>query len=188
MALAARASPQDIFAERRYYYPSTSGEIGSMAGSSKTSRWGLSSFQEPPRKDLARELVDSSPTLTKPKRTPDNSRSRTTRDNVEGGTLPMKAKIKKRGDSAAGSTAEDGDEDDKVGVYMWEKGGKLVMEVLWGFKPRVMLERDANSLGRAPSFHYVWSRQESRVSDISEGFCVINTFAIALFHLPSVFS
>lgn len=42
----------------------------------------------------------------------------------------MKAKFKKRGSKKAGAHEEE-DEDEEVGVHMWERRGKLVMEVPW---------------------------------------------------------
>lgn len=51
-------------------------------------------------------------------------------DNVEGGTLPMKAKIKKRGDSAADISAQYGDEDEEVGITC----GRDVESWSWRFR------------------------------------------------------
>ena len=42
----------------------------------------------------------------------------------------MKAKVKKHDITGAGGNAED-DEDEEIGVHMWERRGKLVMEVPW---------------------------------------------------------
>ena len=130
MAVAARGIEKEGFAERRYHHPSTSGEKGSSAASSKTSRWGVNSLQERPNADSIRELVVPSPTLSRVHGTPQDSGSQTTHDRANDGRWPMKAKTKKHGAKGAGNNAEE-DEDDEIGVHMWEQRGKLVMEVPW---------------------------------------------------------
>lgn len=133
MAVAARGIEKEGFAERRYHHPSTSGEKGSSAASSKTSRWGVNSLQERPNADSTRELVVPSPTLSRDHGKPHDSGSQTTHDLANGGRWPIKAKVKKHGAKGAGDNIEE-DEDEEIGVHMWEQHGQMVMEVPW-FKP-----------------------------------------------------
>ena len=127
MAVAARGYQKESFAERRYHHPSIAGEKMSSAASSKTSRWGLESFQEPPKANSAKELVVPSPTLSRVQGTSNDSSSQNTHD---GGRWPMKEKVKKRGANEAGDRVQE-DEDEEIGVHMWENRGKLVMEIPW---------------------------------------------------------
>ena len=132
MAVAARGYQKENFAERRYHHPSTSVEKDASAASSKSSRWGLDSVQEPPNEGSAKELVVPPPTLSKVQGTTDDVGLQTMRDHTDGGRWPMKAKVKKHSAKGAAGTAEgDEDEDEEVGVHMWENRGKLVMEVPW---------------------------------------------------------
>ena len=128
MAVAARGVQKESFAERRYHHPSTTGEKVPSAASSKTSRWGLDSLNDPSRHGSAREIVVPSPTLSKVQGTAHDSGSRTTHDHTNGGWSAMKGRVKKHG--GQGHSAE-GDEDEEIGVHMWENRGKLVMEVPW---------------------------------------------------------
>ena len=115
MAVAARGTQKESFAERRYHHSSTSGERGVSAA-------------EPSKPESALDLVLPLPTLSKVQRTPDGSALRTTHDQTDGGRWPMNAKVKKRGSNGADNDAE---EDEEIGVHMWENNGKLVMEVPW---------------------------------------------------------
>ena len=132
MAVAARGVQKESFAERRYHRPSTtSGEkASSAAASSKTSRWGLDSLNEPSRHGSARarEVVVPSPTLSRARGTSHDSGPENTHGYAHGGKWPVKGSVKKRG---AGDHGAEEDEDEDIGVHMWEKGGKLVMEVPW---------------------------------------------------------
>ena len=132
MAVAARGVQKESFAERRYHHASTSGGKVPSAASSKTSRWGLDSLDELSRHGSARarEVVVPSPTLSRIQGTSHDSGSRTTHDDTNGGWSPMKGRVKKH--SVKGHSAEgDEDEDEDIGVHIWEKRGKLVMEVPW---------------------------------------------------------
>ena len=127
MAVAARGYQKESFAERRHHNPSTAGEKTSSAASSKTSRWGLESFQEPPKANSAKERVVPSPALSRVQGTSNDLTSQTKHDS---GNWPMKAKVKKRGANEARNSDQE-DEDEEIGVHMWENRGKLVMEVPW---------------------------------------------------------
>lgn len=133
MAVAARGVQKESFAERRYHHPSaTSGEkASSAAASSETSRWGLDSRDEPSRHGSARArlVVAPSPTLSRAQGTSHDSGPENTHGYAHGGRWPVKGSVKKRGAGDHGSAEEDEDED--IGVHMWEKRGKLVMEVPW---------------------------------------------------------
>lgn len=135
MAVAARGIRPETFAERRYHHPSStssSGEKGASlsAASGETSRRGPNPRSEPLKLDPAREPVAPPPTLPKAQRTPDGSALRAPRDHrSNGGRWPGKATVeKKRGTERADRDAE---EDEEIGLHMWENGGKWVMEVPW---------------------------------------------------------
>ena len=132
MAVAARGIQKERFAERRYHRASTLGDKRDTAANSKTSRWGIDSLQEPPDAQSTTEIVVPSPTLlSKAQRKSNGSDPRTQQHrNVDGGKWPMKAKVKKHGAMGAGGDAEE-DEEEEIGVHMWEKRGKLFMEVPW---------------------------------------------------------
>ena len=69
-------------------------------------------------------------TLAKGQSEANDEGPRTMHDDADdGGRWPMKAKMKKRGAEVAGGHAEEDEEE--IGVHMWEKRGKLVMEVPW---------------------------------------------------------
>lgn len=106
----------------------TSDERGSSAVSSKTSRWGLKSLQEPPKADSAHEPVMPLPTLSKVQGTPDGSDLQISHDGAHGGRWPMKAKVRKY---RAKGADDDAEEDEEIGVHMWENSGKLVTKVPW---------------------------------------------------------
>ena len=126
MAVAARGLKKESFAERRYHQdPDTSSSekrSATTAVSSKTSRWGLESDPEPLEPGSVDELVVPSPTLSRAKDAPN--------ERPEGGKWPKKAKVKKRGIKRARDGVEE-DEDEEIGVHMWERRGNLVMEIPW---------------------------------------------------------
>ena len=124
MALAVRRSRKEKFAERRYYH-FTSGEKKSSTASSKTSRWRLESY-EPVNADSAKDLLVLSPTV---QATPYGSAPQTLHDQTDGGRWLMKAKAVQRGTLGAGGDAEEEEEDEEIGVHMWEGRGKL--DVPW---------------------------------------------------------
>ena len=137
MAVAARGVQKETFAERRYHHPSTSGGKGSSAASSKTprlelesSRLGLESVREPSREDSVREIVMPSPTLSRIQGMPNGSDSQSTHDHAEVGRWPVKAKVKKHGAKRAGDDAEE-EEDEEIGVHMWDKRGNSMMVIPW---------------------------------------------------------
>ena len=124
MAVAARGIQKESFAERRYHHPSTSGEKDYLGASSKKSRQELS------KQDSVKELVLPSPTLSKVQGAHDSSSPHSNDDATDRGTQSMKAKLKKRGTNDVGGHVEE-DDDEEIGVHMWEKRGRLVMEVPW---------------------------------------------------------
>ena len=133
MAVAARGLQKESFAERRYHHPSLSGEKQLLAEGSKNLTWGLPSRQESAKADSVKELILPSPTLSKIHETRNGLASHPTHDPIDpidSETQLVKAKVKERGAKRAGKqSGEDGDEE--IGVHMWEKRGKLVMEVPW---------------------------------------------------------
>ena len=112
IAVAAQGFRKYSVANRRYYYPSTSG------ASSKSLRWGLNSVQGPVRADSDNELVMLWPTLSKAQRRPSGPDPETPHDLADGG-------VKKAGDTGPG------DEDEEIEVHMWERRGKLAMQIPW---------------------------------------------------------
>lgn len=133
MAVAARGVRKESFAERRYHRPFASvGGNDEEGASSRTLRSGLEFGEEPSsRGDSARELVVPSATLAKVGGISNDEGTRGRRDDADKGRWPMKAKVKKHGGKHNGGNAEDDDEDEEIGVHMWEKRGKLVIEVPW---------------------------------------------------------
>lgn len=133
MAVAARGLQKESFTERRYHHPSTSGGKDSSPGSSKPSMSGSEFLREPPKAiSSPAELVVPSPTLSKVQgKAADDLGPQTMHGNANGGKWPMKAKLKKRGTKRAGDDNAEEDEDEEIGVRMWENRGKLVMEVPW---------------------------------------------------------
>ena len=133
MAVAARGVKRPTFAERRYHQPSASVGGKDVSGaSSKTLRSGLESDEGSSSKgDSVRELVVPSPTLAKAKGIANDAGTQGWHDDAGEGRWLMKAKVKKHGGQRPGGNAEDEDEDEEIGVHMWERRGKLVMEVPW---------------------------------------------------------
>lgn len=129
MAVAARGLRKEGFAERRYHHPSASGEKDLSTTMNKSSRRGLQSLQEPLKAEPAEELVLPPPTLSKLQGTPDDSDSQTTRDHADGGRRPVTAKFRKYGPK--GTADNDEYDEEEIGVHLWEKRGKLVMDVPW---------------------------------------------------------
>ena len=139
MAVAARGLQKDTFAERRYHHhPSTLSEKYQYPrGGSESSRWGLNSAREQQRSDSVKELVIPSPTPSKANGTSNDTTSQSKGIFTDRGTVPVKAKFKKHGGELAdGNSKEDKDEEEEIGIHMWENRGKLVMEVPW-FKRQV---------------------------------------------------
>ena len=130
MAVAARGIQKENFAERRYHHPSIFGEKGSSAPSRRTLRWGLEYLPKAPKNDSARELMVPSPVLSKVQRTPGDFGSQITHDHIRVEEWPLKGTVKSHDAKVAGDGAGE-EEDDEIGVHMWEKGGKLVKEVPW---------------------------------------------------------
>ena len=132
MAVAARGIQKESFAERRYHRASTSGNKGETGASSKTSRWGMDSVREAPDAEATGEIVVPSPTLLSHAQGKSNGSDSQTQHHRTGdrGKWPMRAKVKKHGAKGAGDDPEE-DEEEEIGVHMWEKRGKLVMEVPW---------------------------------------------------------
>ena len=130
MAVTARGIHKDFFAEVRYHHPCTpAGRKGSTAASSKTWGWGLESPKTPAMADWARELPVPSPMWSKDRGASNHPGSECTRDHTNGRGWPWQSKAKKHG--AKGPYAAGEDEDEEIGVHMWEKGGKLIREVPW---------------------------------------------------------
>ena len=130
MAVAARGLQKESFAERRYHHPSLVDEKHLSTADSKSSKWGLSSHQNAAKADSFKELVVPSPTLSRAQETRTGLDSHPTHDPADHRTQPLKAMIKKRGGKGAGQHSE-ADGDEEIGVHMWEKRGKLFMEVPW---------------------------------------------------------
>lgn len=133
MAVTARGIHQDFFADRRYHHRGTfTGRKGSSttANSSKIWRFApLGSPRLPPAKDgstTTMELQLPSSAFPKAQRRPSDSVSQIAHDHADGGNWPFKAKVKQH---RVAEAAED--EDEEIGVHMWERGGKLIDEVPW---------------------------------------------------------
>ena len=71
-----------------------------------------------------------SPTLSKVQEMSNGFTSQAGQDHADGEKSPVKAKFKKSGARGIGKNDEH-DEEEEIGVHMWEKCGKLVMEVPW---------------------------------------------------------
>lgn len=78
---------------------------------------------------MTMELQLPLPALSRAQRTPNDSVSQIVHDHTGGGTWPLKSKVKNHG--AKGRIAEAEDEDEEIGVHMWERRGKLINEVPW---------------------------------------------------------
>ena len=134
MAVAARGVKREGFAERRYHrrFASVGRRDEEGGASSRTLRSGMDSNAGPASKgDSARELVVPEPTLAKVGGISNDEGTQGRHDDVDQGRWPMKAKVKKHGGKRTGGNPEDDDEDEEIGVHMWERRGKLVMEVPW---------------------------------------------------------
>ena len=131
MAVAARGIRRESFAERRYHHDESApwGSKDESRDSSKTSRWGLESHSKAPDNESVRELVLPSQTLSKAQAACTDTESQDSHQDSHSKKGAMKAVFKKRG--AKMSDGNEGDEDEEIGVHMWEKRGKLVMEVPW---------------------------------------------------------
>ena len=112
LVVAARGSRRFSVADRRYYYPSTSG------ASSKSLRWGLNSLQEPVKAYSDKKQVVPWPTFPKAHRTPSGSGPEILNDHADAGN-------KKVGDNRPG------EEDEEIEVHMWERHGKFAMQIPW---------------------------------------------------------
>ena len=111
MVVAARGSRKFSVADRRYYYPSTSG------ASSKSLRWGLNSLQEPAKAADKKQVVHW-PTFSEAHRTPSGPGPEILNGHADAGN-------KKPGDNRPG------DEDEEIEVHMWERRGKFAMQIPW---------------------------------------------------------
>lgn len=78
---------------------------------------------------MTMELQLPSPALSKTQRGPSDSASQIVHDYVDREDLPLRSQIKSHG--AKGRIAEAEDEDEEIGVHMWERRGKLINEVPW---------------------------------------------------------
>ena len=112
MAVAARGSRRFSVADRRYYYPSTSG------ASSKSLRWGFNSLQEPVTAYSDKKQIVPWPTLPNAHRTPSGSGPEILNDHANAGV------------NKAGYTGL-GDEDEEIEVHMWERRGKFATQIPW---------------------------------------------------------
>ena len=113
MAVAARGSRRFSVADRRYYYPSTSG-----ARSNKSLRWGFNSLQEPVTAYSDKKQIVPWPTIPNAHRTPSGSGPEISNDHANAGV------------NKAGYTGL-GDEDEEIEVHMWERRGKFAMQIPW---------------------------------------------------------
>ena len=131
MAVAARGLKKESFAERRYHH----GSLPNGKVSSGTTNELPIEVPDPESLDAqsyesAAEIELPSPTLSRVDRASNGLSSRTAQGKADGGKLPTKAKVKKH--SRNGKNNDNGeDTDEEIGVHMWEKNGKLVMEVPW---------------------------------------------------------
>ncbi len=126
MAVAAQGYQKCSLTKRRYYYSSTSG------ASNQTSRWGMEFLQEPAKVASDKGLTMPWSTLVRVQGTPNGPGSEIMHEHADDRIWPKKAKVtvKERGVKDSGGNAEE-DEDEDIGIHMWEKRGKLVMEVPW---------------------------------------------------------
>lgn len=130
MAVAARGVRRDNFAERRYHHPSILGEKSSPTASSRPSRRRLDSDEEPLKPGKFKKLVVPSPTFSRAQRALDDTCSQTTGDHMGKQKWNLKAKLTARGNKE-GCAHTVADDDEEIGVHMWERRRKLVMEVPW---------------------------------------------------------
>ena len=131
MAVAARGLRKESFAERRYHH----GPLSNAKESSGTT--SELPIEAPDPESLhaqingsAAEIKVPSPALSRVHRVSNGLSSQTVQGEVDGGKLPTKAKTKKPGRN--GNNNDNGeDTDEEIGIHMWEKNRKLVMEVPW---------------------------------------------------------
>ena len=112
MAVAARGCRKFNALGRRYYYPSTSG------ASNKSSRWGLTSLQEPAKAELDKKQVLLWPTISKSHRTRSDSGLEMSNNHTAVG-------VRKLGGNGSG------DDDEEIELHMWERRGKLAKQIPW---------------------------------------------------------
>ena len=123
MAVAARGLRKESFAERRYHHGPQPNEKLPIEVPDPESLNAQSSGS-------AAEIELPSPTLSGVHRASNGLSLRTAQGNADSGKLPIEAKVKKV--SRSGNNNDNGeDTDEEIGVHMWEKNGKLVMEVPW---------------------------------------------------------
>ena len=140
MAVAARGVQKESFAERRYYHPSTSttlaGERSSFLDTKSKKQEQESLEEQVPKSDSSgSELVVPSSTLSKAIGTTSyaSGGKHAPQDHAEGiGKWPLQARSKKCGHKrASGKSGTEKDEEDEIGVHLWEKNGALAMEIPW---------------------------------------------------------
>ena len=108
MAVAARGFQKYTFAERRYHYPS----------------------KRSAKADSDKALVISWPTVSTVQGTPNDSGPESMHDYAHDRRRPMGMTVTERGVRKGGDDADE-DEDEEIGIHMWERRGNLVMEVPW---------------------------------------------------------
>ena len=112
IVVAARGYRKFSVADRRYYYSSTSG------ASRKSLRWGLNVLQEPAKADSDTEQAMPWPLLSQAQRAPSSSCWEISNDHADVG-------FQKAGDHRPGN------EDEEIEVHMWERRGKMAMQIPW---------------------------------------------------------
>ncbi|KAL9613527.1 MAG: hypothetical protein Q9167_001912 [Letrouitia subvulpina] len=127
MAIAARGLPKENFAERRYHHPSTTDEKDPPGANSKASSWKQKCLPELPEVDSTKDLVLPSPALSRAPESPSDSVLQPWDGHAEGGRWPKTLKFEKSKVKAG----DDDTEEEVIGVHMWERSGKLGMEVPW---------------------------------------------------------
>ena len=131
MAVAARGLRKENFAERRYHHgPLPSGKDPSGTTSELPIEVPDPGSSNAQANGSAAEIELPSPTLSRVHRASNGLSSPTAQENDNHGKLPTRAKIKKHGRNGNNNDISE-DTDDEIGVHMWEKHGKLVMEVPW---------------------------------------------------------
>ncbi|KAL8953551.1 MAG: hypothetical protein Q9222_000609 [Ikaeria aurantiellina] len=128
MAVAAKGVRKESFAERRYHHPSAPSDKGSSLASSDTSGNRSKSHGEHRQRNAVREIVVPPPALSKAQDAADSRDSPSSNHHGRGRRWPLKAILRKRAVDTSGTATED-EEDEEIGVHMWERRGKLVMEV-----------------------------------------------------------
>lgn len=89
-------------------------------------------LQEPAKVVSDKEMEMPWPTLFRAQDTPNGPGSEIVHEHADDRTWRKKAKVavKELGVKDSGGNAEE-DEDEDIGIHMWEKRGNLVMEVPW---------------------------------------------------------